>query len=195
MFIRSAITGFVLLTAMTIFGDILPLSAAELRMFSGVKLISNPANDGDSFFAEADGQFFHLRLYFADCPETSVSFKSEAERVREQTRYFGLSDEIRTVHFGNEAKKFTDHALAKPFTVYTAFAGALGRSSGRRIYGFVITADGDDLAGLLVKNGLARTKGKGRETSDGVSTEEMRDRLCDLEVSAMLETRRYMVGK
>jgi len=173
---------------MTIFGDILPLSAAELQMFSDVRLISNPANDGDSFFAEAAGQSFHLRLYFADCPETSVSFKSDAERVREQTRYFGLSDATRTVHFGNEAKKFTEHALARPFTVYTAFAGALGRSSGGRVYGFVITADGNDLAGLLVRNGFACTKGKSsRETPDGVTAKEMTARLHDLENSAMLK--------
>ena len=73
---------------------------------------------------------------------------------------FGLSGPTRTIHFGNEAKTFTEHVLLKPFTVHTAFASALGRSTKGRVYGFIITADGNDLASLLIKNGLARTHGK-----------------------------------
>ena len=169
------------------FGGILPLSAADLQMFSNARLINDPANDGDSFLVEANGKSFHVRLYFVDCPETSVGSNSDAQRVREQTRYFGLPDATRTIHFGNEAKTFVDHILAKPFTVHTAFASASGRSAKGRIYGFITTADGNDLASLLVKNGLARTHGIGRETPDGVSHGEMMERLRDLEMSAMLK--------
>lgn len=169
------------------FGGILPSFAADLQTFSNARLINDPANDGDSFLVEANGKSFHVRLYFVDCPETLFASKSDAQRVREQTRYFGLSDAARTIHFGNKAKTFIDHVLVKPFTVHTAFASALGRSSKGRVYGFITTADGNDLASLLVKNGFARTHGIGRKTPDGVSHDEMVERLRDFEISAMLK--------
>ena len=175
------------LTAVLMFGGIFPSYAADLEMFSNAKLINNPANDGDSFLVEANGKSFCVRLYFVDCPETSVSSKSDAQRVREQARYFGLTSAERITHFGNEAKTFVEHVLDKPFTVYTAFASALGRSAKGRVYAFITTADGDDLASLLVKNGLARQHGIGRKTPDGVSRDEMIERLRDLETSAMLK--------
>ncbi len=175
------------LTAVLMFGGIFPSYAADLQMFSNVRLVNNLANDGDSFFVESDEKSFHVRLYFVDCPETSISSKSDAQRVREQTRYFGLSHATRTIHFGNEAKTFVERILAKPFTVHTAFANALGRSAKGRVYGFVTTADGDDLASLLVKNGFARTHGIGRKTPNGIPRNEMIERLRDLETSAMLK--------
>ena len=184
---KKLLTGILFLTAVLIFGGFLRLYAADLQMFSSVSLVNNLAIDGDSFFAEADGKSFHVRLYFVDCPETSTSSKSDAQRLREQTRYFGLSHATRTIHFGNEAKTFVERILAKPFTVHTAFASALGRSAKGRVYGFIITADGDDLAGLLVKNGLARAYGMGRKTPNGIPRNEMIERLRDLETSAMLK--------
>ncbi|MBI4654206.1 MAG: helix-hairpin-helix domain-containing protein [Nitrospirae bacterium] len=173
-------------TAVLMLGGIFPSYAADLQRFSNAKFMNNPANDGDSFFVEADGKPLHIRLYFVDCPETSISFNSDAQRVREQTRYFGLSDVARTIHFGNEAKTFVEHILTKPFTIHTAFASALGRSAKGRIYGFIITSDGNDLASLLVKNGFARTHGIGRETPNGITHNEMVEILRDLETSAML---------
>lgn len=163
------------------------LHAAELEKFVNVQLTDNPANDGDSFLVDMEGKRIHLRLYFVDCPETFMSFKSDVRRVREQTRYFGLSEAKRTIHFGTEAKTFVKNILAQPFTVHTAFANALGRSSKGRVYGFITTAEGDDLAALLVKNGLARTHGVGRKTPKGVLRSEMVERLRDLEDSAKLK--------
>jgi endonuclease YncB( thermonuclease family) len=136
---------------------------------------------------EANGKSFHVRLYFVDCPETSISFKSDAQRVREQTRYFGLISAERTIYFGNEAKIFVERILAKPFTLYTDFSSALGRSPKGRMYGFIITADGNDLASLLVKNGFARTHGVGRKTPAGTSRDEMFEILRDMEISAILK--------
>ena len=184
---KKLLTGILFLTAMLIFGDSLPSYAADLQMFSNVRLVNNPANDGDSFFAEAGEKSFHVRLYFVDCPETSTSSMSDAQRVREQTRYFGLSHAARTIHFGNETKTFIEGILAKPFSVHTAFASALGRSAKGRVYGFITSADGDDLASLLVKNGFARTHGMGRKTPNGIPRNEMIERLRDLETSAMLK--------
>ena len=184
---KKLLTGILFLTATLIFGGILPSYAANLQMFSNARLVNNPANDGDSFFVEADGKSFHVRLYFVDCPETSTSSKSDAQRVREQARYFGLSPATRIIHFGNEAKTFVERILTKPFTVHTAFASAMGRSAKGRVYGFIITADGDDLASLLVKNGLARTHGIGRKTPNGISRNEMIEKLRDIETSAILK--------
>lgn len=173
---------------MLMFGAVLPSFSADLQMFSNARLISDPANDGDSFLVEDNGKPLPvIRLYFVDCPETSTSSMSDAQRVREQARYFGLSDVARMIHFGNEAKTFVERVLANPFTVHSAFASAGGRSSKGRVYGFITTYDGNDLASLLVKNGLARTHGIGRQTPDGVSGEEMVERLRVLEISAMLK--------
>ena len=111
----------------------------------------------------------------------------DAQRIQEQARYFGLPDATRLVHFGNEAKAFTQNILTGNFTLYTSFATAPGRSSQGRIYGFITTASGDDLATLLVQNGFARTHGIGRETPDNIPREEMIERLSDLESAAMLK--------
>jgi competence protein ComEA len=149
--LSKLLTRVLFLTAALMLGGIFQSYGADLQMFSNAKLISNPANDGDSFLVETNGKSFRLRLYFVDCPETSVSSKSDVQRVREQTRYFGLTSAERTIHFGNKAKTFANRILVKPFTVYTAFASALGRSARGRVYGFITTAGGDDLASLLVK--------------------------------------------
>jgi competence ComEA-like helix-hairpin-helix protein len=55
------------------------------------------------------------------------------------------------------------------------------------MYGFIITADGNDLASLLVKNGFARTHGVGRKTPAGTSRDEMFEILRDMEISAILK--------
>jgi len=90
------------------------------------------------------------------------------------------------VQFGRKAKEFTAALLSEPFTLYTSFATAPGRSAGGRVYAFVVTAKGNDLASLLVVNGLGRAFGLRRETPGGVHHEEMACRLRDLEISAML---------
>lgn len=178
---------YFLITVSLIFSDISLVYAGELQILPNATLINHPANDGDSFHVDAAGKHLHVRLYFVDCPEISVMSKSGARRVSEQSRYFGLPSVVQTVHYGNEAKKFVSQKLSKPFTVYTSFASALGRSAKGRVYGFVKTADGDDLAGLLVKHGLARTYGVGRQTPDGISRDEMILNLKDIEAAAMLK--------
>ena len=112
----QSIIRFLFATAVLIFGGILPSFAADLQMFSNTILINDPANDGDSFLVEANGKSFRVRLYFVNCPETFIAFTSDAQRVKEQTRYFGLTSIERTVHFGNEAKSFVERILSKPFT-------------------------------------------------------------------------------
>ncbi|NOZ64230.1 MAG: hypothetical protein GXO71_04755 [Caldiserica bacterium] len=170
--IRLFITSL-LLTTLLIFAGITFTQAAELQKFAGARLVNNLANDGDSFFVEVGGKIHYVRLYFVDCPEISAETASDTRRVKEQARYFGLADPARVTYFGHKAKAFVADKLARPFTVYTAFANAMGRSAKKRIYAFIITAEGDDLASLLVREGLARTRGIGRKTPEGIPREEM----------------------
>jgi len=162
-----------------------PSFSKGFQTFHNARLVQ--ANDGDSFLVDIGEEVIHIRLYFVDCPETKVSSRSDARRVREQTRYFGLTSAENTVLFGNEATGLVKRELSRPFTVHTAFANALGRSSKRRIYGLINTEDGSDLGALLVKNGLCRPYGVGRKTPDGISKDEMFKKLQDLKDEAMLK--------
>jgi DNA uptake protein ComE-like DNA-binding protein len=162
----------------------------KIQVFSNVvQVLDHPANDGDSFMVDAGAVRHHLRLYFADCPESRATQDADFKRVRDQRRYFGLTNEQKVIEYGRQASAFTKKALAKPFTVYTAFASAMGRSDDKRYYAFIRTADGQDLAELLVRQGLARAYGSGRETPDGIPQDEFKARLADLEAAAMLKRR------
>ncbi len=158
----------------------------DLQKFTDVKMVENPSNDGDSFVVQAGERHIHVRLYFVDCPESVATTDADAKRVREQARYFGITDAKKVYEFGRAAKKFTDETLCKPFTIYTAFAGALGRSPGGRVYAFVITPDGKDLARLLVENGYARAYGSKREGPNREAKEDIQAELQRLEMKAML---------
>ena len=175
-----------MILVLTVFLSTAQLHAADLQAFNGCVLKENKSNDGDSFHVMAGGRHLLVRLYFVDCPETSAWAKTDARRLGEQMRHFGLPSVVDTVHFGKMAQAFTKKVLSEPFTLYTAFAGAPGRSAVKRIYGFIETAQGDDLASILVKNGLARTYGVRRKTPHGVPHDEMALRLADMEVAAML---------
>ena len=133
-----------------------------------------------------DGEQHVVRLYFADCPETGATAPGDARRIREQTRYFGLDNPLLTVGFGKKAKAFVEKQLEDPFEVTTAFASALGRSTKPRVYGFVKTSEGKDLAELLVASGLARSHGVSRALPDGTSADEVEARLDDIEDQAAM---------
>lgn len=162
-------------------------AGSELQRLEGLRLVKHAGNDGDSFRVTDGEREYQLRLYFVDCAETSAGDATMARRLREQTRYFGLPDHADTIHYGKVAAQKVEEWLAEPFTAYTAFAGALGRSLEGRVYAFVVTADGRDLDKLLVRSGLARTHGMGRADYRGVSRDERRAALMDLEIGAMLE--------
>ena len=163
------------------------VNAADLQKFTDVRLIDSPANDGDSFLVKAGERTLHLRLYFVDCPEQEISTDADAKRVRDQARHFGITDPSCIAQFGKEAAEFTARQLAQPFTVHTAFADALGRSPERRIYAFVTTAQGRDLASLLVENGYARVFGVKRTNPQGLRAPEVETALRDREDAAMLK--------
>jgi DNA uptake protein ComE-like DNA-binding protein len=170
-----------------------PVAAQELRVLAPCRFVASEWADGDSFGIEGpDGKPLTLRLYGADCVEWHVGDESDARRLREQRRYFGISGRpgasaesiAAAKHFGKAAAEETARALARPFTVHTSFADARGDGKHRRVYAFVTTAEGEDLGARLVRLGLARAFGVYRETADGTSQAEYRARMRDLELQA-----------
>jgi DNA uptake protein ComE-like DNA-binding protein len=166
----------------------LSLSAAPLTTLSNATLVASASNDGDSFHVAIGTTQLVVRLYAVDCAEASAS-SITLLRVREQMRYFGHTNPALTVTYGAKAAAFARRALSRPFSVHTIFASALGSSGGGRVYAFVTTADGDDLGMLLVRKGLARTRGISRSAPDGTSSDELQSRLRDAEVSAIMARR------
>ena len=137
------------------------LPATELETIENATLIEAGLNDGDSFRVKAAGKELHLRLYYVDCPETTVS-KATRDRILEQQYYFGLEDTKAVMRFGKQATEYVRRVLSKPFTIYTSHAKAPGGSTIGRHYAFIETHDGRDLGHLLVEQGLARVYGESR---------------------------------
>lgn len=163
--------------------------SADFTTYENVRLLDSPANDGDSFIVEADGKRMHLRLYYVDCTETSNRHDHDRRRLLEQTRYFGLENAGVAMHYGEVAKEFVEKQLSEPFTVITAYANARGAAGSNRIYAFVVTANGEYLDRLLVREGLARPKGVHRRTPDDIHHDEMWERLRDMEAAAIWHRR------
>lgn len=168
-------------------------NAQGLTTWKQCTLIPTEWADGDSFEIEtADGQRHTIRLYGADCIESHVSDDSDARRLRAQRRYFGISEwggapkeSIQAAkELGEEAAKEVAASLKNPFQVHTAMADARGDGKYKRIYAFVTTADGEDLAERLVRRGLARAFGVYREKPDGKSANDYRAFLQDIELQA-----------
>lgn len=168
-------------------------AAQELKNIGPCRHVPTEWADGDSFqIATPDGKAVTIRLYGADCIEWHVTDESDARRLREQRRYFGISGQAGksaesiqlAKDFGKAAAEETARALSKPFTIHTTFADARGDGKYQRVYAFVTTADGEDLSARLVKLGLARAFGVYRETADGVSKAELVERFDDLELQA-----------
>jgi DNA uptake protein ComE-like DNA-binding protein len=166
-------------------------AADAIQTFPGCTLVEAEWADGDSFPVRLpDGRQVTARLYGADCIEWHVNDETLARRLRAQRRYFGIADtdaasSMKTARdFGKQATLRTRELLAKPFTVHTAFAGARGNGETERAYAFVTTAEGKDLATILVEDGLARAFGVTRQLPDGTSGNEYREALADLELTA-----------
>ena len=153
-------------------------------------------NDGDSFHVITGdaGREIVARLYFVDTPEAETAYR---DRITEQAAYFGITKE-QAVEIAHEAAAFTEKQLAAPFTVWTRWRSALGRSALGRNYVIIITADGRDLNELLVENGLARIYGTKTALFDGRDSKKYVARLAELEAKAKAEKRggwRFMEGR
>lgn len=139
-------------------------------------------NDGDSFHVITGdaGREIVARLYFIDTPEAETAYR---DRIGEQAAYFGITKE-QAVELAHEAAAFTEKQLAAPFTVWTRWRSALGRSALGRNYCIIITADGRDLNELLVENGLARIYGTRTALFDGRDSRQYLARLAETEADA-----------
>ena len=156
-------------------------------------LVQTEWADGDSFLVQTkSGEKYTVRLYGADCMEHHVTDESDARRLRSQRRYFGISEHgggpkssiAKAKDLGSEATKETRRILSSPFTLQTAFSDARGDGKYKRIYGFIDTSSGEDLAEHLVSIGLARAFGVCRLTPGGESGASYREGLQDLELRA-----------
>jgi competence protein ComEA len=165
----------------------------RLERLENCSLVPTQWADGDSFLVKtADGRELTIRLYGADCIEYHVGDESDARRLREQRRYFGIAEHGESAEksislakiLGGQAAEETARVLGKPFTVHTAFSDARGDGKYKRIYGFVTTAADGDLASHLVSKGLARAFGVYRETPLGKSGSDYRAQLTDFELRA-----------
>jgi endonuclease YncB( thermonuclease family) len=135
-------------------------SAKPFERFDGCVLEPDEWTDGDSFRVRLPGgQLETFRLYFVDTTES----RSRGKRSDEQAAYFGLT-RVDAIKLGEEAKAFTAAALQRPFTIQTRWRKVFGPT---RYYACVFTADGNDLAELLVRNGLARIYGTRTPLPDG----------------------------
>ena len=180
---------FLLLVVLTIVR--LGMADEELQSIPGCQFVPTEWADGDSFSVRfPDGSEQTVRIYGADCIEWHVNDKNEARRLQEQRRYFGIADGVAAESiaqargFGEAAGMRTRELLAKPFTVHTSFADGRGDPKFKRIYGFVTTSTGEDLASVLVREGLARAFGVFRRLPDGTTAQEYRKQLEDLELTA-----------
>jgi competence protein ComEA len=169
------------------------VEAAPLQRLDGCAFVPTSWADGDSFRVRTPGGDEHtVRLYAADCLESQVNDTTDARRLRAQRRYFGITrvdpDPGVSIgiakEYGKQAAEETARILSKPFTIYSSFADARGDGRHKRVYAFVITHDGRDLAAHLVSQGLARAFGVYRKTHDGMSHSDYRDQLADLELQA-----------
>ncbi len=162
------------------------LGFGQLEKLENCVLTETPWSDGDSFQIKTpDGKTQTIRLYGVDCIEMHVQGDdSNARRLRDQRRYFGISDIQVAKKEGEAAKAATAKLLEKPFVVYTTFADGRGDGRFSRVYGFVETADGRNLSELLVTQGLARAFGVVRQLPNGTTGNEWMEQLKDLELTA-----------
>ena len=133
--------------------------------------------DGDSFHVRHANKTYIFRLYFVDTPETD---KTHEDRNADQAEYFGILP-TQVVPLGAKGKKFTQSVLSgKKFTVWTRWEDAMGSSQQKRFFG-VVQVGKDDLAELLVAEGLARVYGASTVMPDGSSIDQTFASLRQLE--------------
>ena len=167
-----------------------PVASEHWERLDGCRLVESSGNDGDSFRVAAGGKEIVLRLYFADCPEKNRN-RFNAERLRDQGRYFGGLDEEVTLAVGKAARAYSlDRLRAAPFTVYTRWEPVFD-SERRYAHVSVAGATGgtEDLATALVREGLARIHTTGAPHPAGTSERQLRTALREAEKSARSQRR------
>lgn len=165
---------------------LLPLSARSaskpFEKLEGCQWKEDRWNDGDSFhiIPTKPSREIVARLYFVDSPEAETAYE---DRLDEQAAYFAITRDQAT-QIAHEASAFTRERLSKPFTVWTRWHSALGRTAIGRVYCIIIDSAERDLNELLVENGLARIYGVRTPLADGRDSRKYLARLAELEKKA-----------
>ena len=175
----SSIVQVVALSACLAISQSWAADSKKWEMLANCQYVAHNDNDGDSFHVHCDAKDFSLRLYFVDAPETNLTF---SQRTLEQSEYFGISlDE--TVKGGKAAREFVASTLREPFTVWTRWATAGGRSKEPRFYGIVLVG-ANNLDEILIRKGLARPKGVRPNLPTGEKSKAHQEKLSVLEADA-----------
>ena len=133
-------------------------AAEPWQTLKGCRLVESASNDGDNFRVRWKEKEFTVRIYFVDALEV---YTSQRDLIKAQASYFGIPVG-QAVAAGKMAREFTRKHLQGGFNVKTRWQGVFGGKDAARKYGLV-SVGGEDLAELLVANGLARIQGMGIE--------------------------------
>jgi endonuclease YncB( thermonuclease family) len=163
-----------------------PLLAQGWEKLTRCEYHQGSHSDGDSIEILRDGKRYIFRLYFVDCVETN---RDSRARRAVQSRYFGLDGRAQAsaLRVAYLASTFTRSQLREPFTIYTRWQPVDADSGNPAIRAFVETAKGDDLATLLVGEGLAIIRHGAKAVShhpDGRSATEFSAHLTTVERQA-----------
>ena len=154
------------------------------------EFFEGPSSDGDSIEVHRGNRHYIFRLYFVDCVEKNPL---SGARRREQGKYFGLKSADGTpLRAAYLAKNFTKDKLREPFTIFTRWQRVDPGGDNPAFRAFVETADGEDLATLLVTGGLAIIRHGDRAVSDhpeGQSSEQISSKLRKAEAEARARKR------
>jgi endonuclease YncB( thermonuclease family) len=161
--------------------------------FTGVRFISDPANDGDSAYFLVDGKRWRFRAFFVRSPldagdKLASGDKDALRAVASAAKYFGIKASDASA-IGVGAKDFMRQMFGgKDLTVYTRIKE--GESSNgtvsRPIPAFLV-ADGKLLSEQLVVSGLAMLNGIPTDLPDGTDAKTYYRRLKEKETKAQEE--------
>jgi endonuclease YncB( thermonuclease family) len=180
--LRSSLTQIVALSAWLAVPQGWAADRKEWVMLTNCQQVAHADNDGDSFRVRCGAKEFSLRLYFVDAPETNLRYP---ERTREQSEYFGVTlDE--TMRGGGAARDLVRDTLRDPFTVWTRWAMAAGRSTEPRYYAMLLIGT-NRLDEILIRKGLAQPKGVRPNLPTGEKATAHLERLRVLEADAKKE--------
>lgn len=165
----------------------------EMQTLKGCTFVKTDWADGDSFQIKTEAGALHtIRLYGVDCVEVHINTDSDKRRLRDQRRYFGITDVKGTatnpvelaISCGKRASLFTSQQLQKPFIVHTRMNKAPGDGKHVRFYAFVELSNGSDLASELIRNGLARARDSAIDGPGDRTAERYKANLLDIEMQA-----------
>lgn len=150
--------------------------AARWQKLSNCQLIPGRPFDGDTLPVSHAGQEYTFRLYFVDAAETN---RENSAFLIAQATYWDIPD-MHVVRVGRDASEFVARTLQPGFAVLTQWEKAGGTPEAPWYYA-LIQAGEDDLAELLVEQGLARIHGASTPPPDGTSLEDFTHRLRQAE--------------